>query len=367
METINEIINNLYGAELQELQFAYKDDLVLTQPSIIYRANYGGGDRYYYRITQDETGKRQFIFYPSTTTFTKKVLPTSEFLLQWMKENGEETDAIRDLAADYGTLMHICLAYFLMSGWDYSTTREVVAQYVEKLGHHKNLISKWTERINKDVAAFAQFCRDYEIEPIMIEGMLASDELGIAGTLDLVCKMRTPEMRKAYDKAMAAHEKALTAYTKAVEAYQTGKTKVEPEVPEELEVEPQLPAKIIGQVDFKSGGIYDSSELQLAINRMIFTENFPGVKLEMSLNWAPKKWEKVPTYTVKDQTDTKFTYNVINAFLTIYEAMYPKAIAETKVFDFNGEIQNDGRDINQQVGIITLAESIEKMLTLRAS
>lgn len=347
---VSEIIDSVFVDPIAELQYAYKSEAVLTQPRMIYRVGGGAGDRYYYRIDEQPSGDNQIIFYISTTTFTKKVLPTSPFLLQWMKENGEESDKMRDMAADFGTLMHICISDFFMFGFDFYATRELVTKYVEKLGHHQSIIPAWTQKLNKNMASFKQFCNDYEIEPLLIEVMLGSDEMGIAGTLDLVAKVRTPEMRKAHEKALKEWEKAAKAAEKAGE---------------EIPTEPQMPGKVNASIDYKSGGIYDSSELQLAINKQIFHENFPDINLDLSLNWSPKDWRENPTYTVVDQTETKFTYKVIQSFMLIYEALYPNDIAESKIFDFGGRIFNDGSPVNGNARKITLTERIENQVAAR--
>jgi len=350
METqrIDSIIENLYGNELAELLYVYKDDLILSQPRMIFRTDGGAGDRYYYRIEEQESCNN-LVFYVSTTTFTKKVLPTSPYLIQWMKEQGTEADKVRDLAADFGTLMHIVLADFLVNGWDFSVTREFVSKYLEKLGHHKNLISPWTIKLNKNIASFAQFCRDYEIEPIAIEIMLGSDEMGIAGTIDLVCWMRTPEMRKSYDKELKIYEKEL-------KAFQDGKSNVEP-------VQPEYPSKVKGMGDFKSGGVHESAEMQLAINKLIFHENFPEHKLDILFNWAPTDYRTEPTYKYVDQTDTKFDYEALTHFLYIYELLYKNEISEKKVFEFQGVIQNNGEPVSDHAFFTTLAKSLESKLS----
>lgn len=363
MEANNNRVTNLIGSlysEEEELLFVYKNDLILTQPQMIYRIDGGGGDRYYYRAEQSEQGV-SFIIYPSTTTFCKKVLPTSPFLLKWMKEQGQEADKVRDLAADYGTLMHICIADFLISGYDFSATREIVAAYLQNLGHHKSLIPVWTKKLNKNLASFKQFCIDWEIEPVLIEAMLASDEIGLAGTIDLVAKMRSPKIRKEYAKTCERYHKAIDKYFKDHSAWREnpGK-KAEPVLEEEFLNEPQLPEKIIGSVDFKSGGIHESADLQLQINKIIFHENFPNVKISQSLNWSPKDWETEPTYTIVDQTESRYTYDAINLLLDYYNFMYPEEVANKKVFEFSGVIFNDETPIFQNAKTKTLLESIDE-------
>lgn len=332
------------GQEEQELLYVYKDDLVLTQPRPIYRVDGGAGDRYYYTVNAKADGGQEFIFYPSTTTFAKKVLPMGYGLMQWMKQNGENSDIIRDQRAAFGTLMHICFAEFLVYGYDYFNTPQLVEKYLEKTGNPRQLCGAWTLELNWDIAAFKQFCNDYEVEPVAIEMMLASDEMGMAGTLDFPCKMILPEDKKAYEKAVKEFEKNASLKN-----------------PKEL-AEPVKPEKKLAIVDFKSGGVHESAELQLAISKILFEENFPGLKVEGLYNWSPKevRQNNTPGYNLTDQTNTKFTYGAMLTLLDYYNLMYPNEIADKKVINFAGKIENDGLPISNNVRTSTLGERIEK-------
>jgi hypothetical protein len=292
-----------------DLLYIFADKtILLTEPRLIRRHDGGSGDRYYY--IQDLLTSA-ITFYVSTTTWCKKVLPTSPFLMEWMKKNGEESDAKRDTAAEYGTLMHICLAEYLMMGYNFSETPLRVETYLKENGLSRKLQREWCMKLNKAVASFAAFCREYEVEPILIEGMLGSDELGIAGTIDLIC-------------------------------YMTIKAK-----------------RYLAQVDFKSGNIYESSELQLMINQRIFEENFPHLKIEKLFNWSPKDWLKEPTYTLKDQTKSIYgDYTLVDALMTSYIARHGDDLAKKKVFSFSGTIYNDKTPVADFCHIKDLAQSV---------
>lgn len=341
---INAIIAALTTTQAEEeLLYVFCNTMVLTQPRPIYRVDGGAGDRYYYTVNTKIDGKQEFVFYPSTTTFAKKVLPMGYGLMQWMKQNGENSDTIRDQRADFGTLMHICFAEFLTGGYDFYNTPYLVEKYVTATGNPKKLIGAWTLELNKNMAAFKQFCNDYEVEPAAIEIMLASDEMGMAGTLDLPCLMVLPEDKKAYEKAVKDYERNNSLKT-----------------PKDI-AEPVKPAKKFCIVDFKSGGVYESAELQLAISKILIEENYPGIKVEGLFNWSPKEWRgDVPTYTLTDQTETKFNYNAMLTLLDYYNLMYPNEIAEKRVIDFVGKIENDGLPVSGSVKATTLGERIEK-------
>ena len=92
------------GMTVEEINAVFFDTDALREPPYrVYQLN-GDGHRYYYRF--DESGEP--VFYPSVTTLLKQVMPTSPFLIEWMLANGKEGAVEkRDLAAAYGTFMHI--------------------------------------------------------------------------------------------------------------------------------------------------------------------------------------------------------------------------------------------------------------------
>ncbi len=303
-QSISEI---LLENPVEDLLYLFADKTVLlSDPRMLYRYD-AEGERFYYTIEGADLS-----IYISTTTFTKRVLGIGPELLLWYQKNGWMADILRDQAADYGTLMHIDCATYSMKGYDFSKTRETVTNYVKALGHPLNLIGEWTKKLNKNIASWAQFCQDYKFEPILIEGRLASETLGIAGTLDYVGYITNPK---------------------------TGK-------------------RSLIQIDLKSGGIWESAEAQLAVNKVIFEENFPHLKLEGLYNWSPKDYQKEPTYTFVDQT--KSAYNdedAINAMLILYGIKHPKSIAEKKIHVFDGKI-SIGSEISESVRLSTIKDSL---------
>ncbi|WP_165358990.1 hypothetical protein [Spirosoma sordidisoli] len=294
------------SSSVDDLLFIYANQTVLLgQPRLLRRFD-RASDRYYYTVEgSDMLENLAARFFISTTSFCKKVLPTSSFLIEWMKKQGENADAVRDLAADFGTLMHISFADFHQKGFDFRNTRQRVEGYLLGLGHSPRLIGEWTTRLNKCVASYAQFCYEYQVEPVLIEGMLASDELGIGGTVDLVAYLTIPKF-----------------------------------------------GRVLAQVDFKSGGIYSSAELQLVINKLIFEENFPHLEIERMYSWAPKDFQKEPTYTLKDQGKTRFTPAVLDALLTVYQALYSTDMNK-QYHEFDGLIKpgQPPADYHQVLGL----------------
>lgn len=312
--TINDTL--LDSSDVDNLLYIYANQTVLLgQPRMIRRID-ALDSRYYYTLENGEA-----TFYISTTSFIKKVTPASPHLLEWFKKNGMQSDVLRDQAADFGTLMHINFAEFFQHGYDFSKTATTIRNYLMQTGHPATLSGEWTKRMNKAVASFARFVEDYQIEPILIEGMLASDEMGIAGTLDLVAYASIPR--------------------------KVGKGKTADTIVER---------KLVN-IDFKSGNIHKSAQMQLSINKLIFEENFPHLEIAENWSWSPKDFRIEPSYTLVNQTDTIYTPALIDNYLAIYAAEYQGEL-ESKVFhQFTGTIR-PGNPLAMHHRAVGVAEAV---------
>ncbi|WP_080056827.1 hypothetical protein [Spirosoma aerolatum] len=302
--------------DVDNLLYIYANQTVLlTQPRMIRRID-ALDSRYYYTIDGDEA-----TFYISTTSFIKKVTPTSPHLIEWFKKHGQQADILRDQAADFGTLMHICFADYHQKGYNFNDTANRVRSYLLQYDHPLALAGEWTKKLNKAVTSYAKFCADFEIEPILIEGMLASDEMGIAGTLDLV----------AYATVTTKIGKGKDATTKR--------------------------ERRLVNIDFKSGGIHKSAQMQLALNKLIFEENFPHLEIAENWSWSPKDFQSEPTYTLVNQTKTIYTPALIDHYLAIYAAEYGGELDNKTFHQFTGTI-HPGNPIAQHHRAVGVAEAI---------
>lgn len=245
------------GMTVEEINALFFDKEALREPPYrIYQLN-GEGHRYYYRF--DEYGEP--VFYPSVTTLLKQVMPTSPFLIEWMMANGKD-GAIekRDLAAAYGTFMHIQFERLIVNRtYDFDSVSSELLAYMEQNNLPDKFYGDSLAKIRKDVLAFAQFVKDYNVKPLAIEIGLVSPTYHFAGCVDMPCVMTDPKTGKGF-----------TAI-----------------------------------VDFKSGrkGFYEEHELQLHLYRMMWEENFP-IKIDRLFNFSPKDWRTKPTYNLKDQTES---------------------------------------------------------------
>ena len=247
------------GMTVEEIRAVYFNADALREPDYrLFQLN-SDGYRYYYRF--NASGEPEF--YPSVTTLLKQVMPTPPGLLDWMIANGKEgSTEKRDLAAAYGTFMHGQFETLIINRrYDFDNVPVVLLDYMERENIPETYLSQWAIKIRKDVLAFAQFVRDYNVKPLAVEIGLVHPEFHYAGCVDLPCVMTDPK---------------------------TGKT-------------------FTAIVDFKSGrkGFYEEHELQLHLYREMWNVNYPDVPVERVFNFSPKDWRgPKPTYNLKDQTES---------------------------------------------------------------
>ncbi len=246
------------GMTIEEIRAVYFNADALKEPAYrVFQLN-SEGHRYYYRF--NEAGEPEF--FPSVTTLLKQVMPTPPALLDWMIANGKEgSTEKRDLAAAYGTFMHIQFETLVINRrYDFDSVPAVLLGYMERENLPEKVFSEWLPKVRKDVLAFAQFVRDYNVKPLAIEIGLVHPKYNYAGCIDLPCVMTDPKTGNQF-----------TAI-----------------------------------VDFKSGrkGFYEEHELQLHLYREMWNVNYPETPVARVFNFSPKDWRTKPTYNLKDQTDS---------------------------------------------------------------
>ena len=246
------------GMTVEEIRAVYFNADALKEPAYrVFQLN-SDGHRYYYRF--NEAGEPEF--FPSVTTLLKQVMPTPPALLDWMIANGKDgATEKRDLAAAYGTFMHIQFETLVINRrYDFDNVPAVLLGYMERENLPEKVFAEWLPKIRKDVLAFAQFVRDYNVKPLAIEIGLVHPKYNYAGCIDLPCLMTDPKSGK------------------------------------------QFPAI----VDFKSGrkGFYEEHELQLHLYKDAWNCWYESMPITRVFNFSPKDWRKAPTYNLKDQTDS---------------------------------------------------------------
>jgi hypothetical protein len=227
--------------------------------TVLYRSD-NWKDRYYFR--RPEVGPA--VGYLSMTSFVKKALPTGQALINWYKNNGASADDIRDERAEYGTTLHIAAITAVITG---GGSFEAVSEYFEEAAKNTPGADpkKWVYDGVRDLVAFLQFIRDRNVEILAAEYPVYSDRWGVAGCLDLVCRM---DWNKSRVNAI---------------------------------------------IDLKSGrkGFWDSHECQLAGYRAVWNEmNGSFFEVPFIFNWRPSEWRETPKYELKNQSDSVFTETI---------------------------------------------------------
>ena len=246
------------GMTVEEIRAVYFNADALKEPPYrVFQLN-SDGYRYYYRFNVDGTPE----FYPSVTTLLKQVMPTPPALLDWMVANGKEgATEKRDIAAAYGTFMHGEFEKLIINRrYDFDSVPAALLAYMERENLPEKVFAEWLPKVRKDVLAFAQFIKDWNVKPLAVEIGLYHPKYHYAGCLDLPCVMTDPKTGKSF----------------------------------------------VAIVDFKSGrkGFYEEHELQLHLYREMWNVHYPETPVARVFNFSPKDWRKAPTYNLKDQTDS---------------------------------------------------------------
>ena len=246
------------GMTVEEIRAVYFNADALKEPAYrLFQLN-SDGHRYYYRF--NDAGEPEF--YPSVTTLLKQVMPTPPALLDWMIANGKDgSTEKRDLAAAYGTFMHGEFEKLIINRrYDFDSVPAALLAYMERENLPEKVFAEWLPKVRKDVLAFAQFIKDWNVKPLAVEIGLYHPKFHYAGCLDLPCIMTDPKTGKSF-----------TAL-----------------------------------VDFKSGrkGFYEEHELQLHLYKDAWNCWYESMPITRVFNFSPKDWRKAPTYNLKDQTDS---------------------------------------------------------------
>lgn len=246
------------GMTVEEMQCMFFDRTALIEPPYkVFQLN-SKGHRYYYRF--DENGQPEF--FPSVTTILSQTLPKSPFLIEWIASKGmDEAERYKAERAAYGTFMHAQFEELIINRvYNLDDLKEKLKTYIEVNRLPDDFIY-YADDLKKDVLAFAQFVKDYDVRPLAVEIALVHPYYKYAGMIDLPCTM----LRK-----------------------------------------PGGTERINAIVDFKSGrkGFYEDAEIQLHLYKMMWNVTFEQYPITNVFNFSPKDWRKKPSYNLKDQTDS---------------------------------------------------------------
>ena len=299
------------GMTTEEMTSMFFDKEALIEPPYrVWQLN-SKGHRYYYRL--DENGEPEF--YPSVTTILSQTLPQSPFLIKWIADNGmDEAERYKNERAAYGTFMHATFEKLLIERkYNLDNLKGDLLDYMAVNRLPDDFVF-YADDLKKDVLAFAQFVKDYDVRPLAVEIALVHPIHRYAGMIDCPCTML----------AKKGGEERITAI-----------------------------------VDFKSGrkGFYEDCEIQLHLYKMMWDVTFPEHPIEKLFNFSPKDWRKKPTYNLKEQTNSMNAAK-IPALLELAEIEDKKRdnvfTAVSGTIDLDSE---DGFEVN--VVSLTLSELVK--------
>ncbi len=242
----------------------------MRPPHLIYRVD-GGARRWYFAVNDDGKlvafGEHDWLV--SVTTLLSATMPTSPFLIQWMKDT-PNPDEVRDERAAYGTWLHVQIDRLLKEGNYFFSDMDVSiegALYDADLPH--KYAATWRKDGQQDLLAFESFRREFKIKPLAIEVCLGSDN-GWGGAIDLVCEMTVGTGKNC----------------RVLQRDKGGE-------------------RILGIIDYKSGrkGFWESHEIQLHLYLDMWNENFPDMPINRSFNWSPLGWRTKPNFAFEEQTN----------------------------------------------------------------
>jgi hypothetical protein len=299
------------------------------QPEILYRLD-SKDNRNYYRF--DEKGEP--VFYTSVTTMIKNTLPTSPYLIKWLIEKGgDEGKDEAEERAHYGTFLHTEAGSLLVNGtYDLDKLKERLQIYLSANNIPPDRI-KWADELKKDILAFAQFMIDTDCKPLAIEICLWHPTDGYAGAIDIVCEFNIEEKGFFGD------------------TYLSGVNKGQPK-------ESKQTKRIRAIIDIKSGrkGFYESHEIQLAAYKEMWNIHFPDYLIDKTLNWSPKDWKNVPSYNLKDQTDSR---NILKLPYLVSLAKIEAAKRDNTVTLISGHIDLT-KGLKDNIEELTLVQLVKK-------
>lgn len=307
----DEVFEIYPGMTAEEMKALFFDSTALIEPEYkLFQLN-SNGQRYYYLF--DDTGTPKF--YPSVTTILSQTLPKSPFLINWIAEKGiEEAKRYRDERAAYGTFMHAAFEELLINRvYDLDGLKDKLKAYIENKSLPNDFIY-YADQLKKDVLAFAQFIKDYDVKPLAVEIALAHPYYKYAGMIDCPCTML----------AKIGGDERINAI-----------------------------------VDFKSGrkGFYEESEIQLGMYRDMWNVNFEQFPVTRIFNFSPKDWRKKPSYNLKEQTESP---NIRKIPYLLEIAAIEDEKRDNTFTAVNGMVVlDDNPDLSQNVISLSLAELIK--------
>lgn len=153
-------------------------------------------DSRYYR-------RKPEVYYPSVT-YVLSYFPKDKFFETWVKDVGHNADIIIRKAGEDGTQVH-------KAAEDFVKGKKV--EWIDEYGNVKYSLEVW-----KMILRFADFWQTHKPKLIHSETLLFTDELGVAGTGDLIVELNeklwlidiktSNSLHETYDLQVSVYKKA---------------------------------------------------------------------------------------------------------------------------------------------------------------
>lgn len=173
-------------------------------------------ERFYIREGRDEeTGNPKHIWLPSSTWIASFV-PKGIGFYKWLADKGwDEAEAIKTDRGKYGTRVHKAIE-LLLTGNEVAMDEELIDPYSGML-EHLNYEEYWA--LNTFAAWWKELTKDHTVEVITTEYSVWCQELGFAGTVDVVLKVDEEFWIidfKTSQNVWLSHEAQLSSYKHAL-------------------------------------------------------------------------------------------------------------------------------------------------------
>lgn len=289
------------------------DPKLLQQREKLYRFD-NSVSRYYFRFP--DFGEE--IAYLGATGATDKLLPTGKGLMYYYGKNGELTDLMVKSLAEYGTLMHVTIGDIEKNGGvcDFDSIADLASRHAVDSGFPFEM-TRWAYHLPRNVASWLQFRKDHNVRVLAVEFPVWSDTFSIATLSDIYCEIDFNKKRVL-----------------AVINLKKGSFDAD---------------------DDENKKFYESHDLQLQIEKLLWEECYPQQPVEMVFNWSPNNWTEKPTYTLKNWTEkTQFSKAVLTGHMLPMLRMIPGYFAPPrKVATLFGKYE--GGDLQNNINMVRMA------------
>lgn len=303
-----------------------------------------GGDRFYHFMLDGQRVSASGI-----TTWLNKIMPESPFLTSWKLQYGKDWQTVLNLTADYGTMMHACIAHMMINNTH--PEEHLIEQAKSALRELRKFDRSISENtIDKNIISFQKFREDYKLRPLLIEAKLACRAI----TGDYYCLTQ--------DLLAEAEVPVKTKIMVQDGEYVRGPKKGQPKMVEETKTDY---VKQIIALDAKSNyrdsdkkSFFDAHKYQLVATKKAVQQNF-GITVDRLFNWSPAGWRTdVGAYTLHE-------WNITDEDMKTFE-LYEQLASRLGHFRPKGDIEvfkpyKEGVTSQQMYEKYAYLDYIEKM------